>query len=221
MNNPVIQLLVLAGVAVFLIYRLRNVLGTRSGYEPTQKPEAPVAAAQVDRKGLEVIDGGIDTDIDDHLEMGTPAAVAVAQMKKLEPDFSLSDFVAGSGGAYEMILMAYENGDIENVRGFLGAEVEAGLDGAIESRKNDGLKVEAEFIGLREVKIRDASFTESSNTAEIKVRFVGELTSVVKNNNGEVVEGDPTEIKKQADIWTFGRTMGSDDPNWQLVETGE
>ena len=52
-------------------------------------------------------------------------------------------------------------------------------------------------------------------------RFVGELTSVVRNAEGEIVEGNPTEIKRQRDVWTFARDMGADDPNWQLVATGE
>ncbi len=57
--------------------------------------------------------------------------------------------------------------------------------------------------------------------AEVTVRFVGELTSVVRNAAGEVVEGSPTEIKRQRDIWTFARKMGSENPNWQLVATSD
>jgi predicted lipid-binding transport protein (Tim44 family) len=53
------------------------------------------------------------------------------------------------------------------------------------------------------------------------VRFVGELTSVVKDANGVVIEGSPNEIKRQRDVWTFARKMGSNDPNWQLVATGD
>ena len=54
---------------------------------------------------------------------------------------------------------------------------------------------------------------------EITVRFVGELTSVVRNADRKVVEGDPNEIKRQRDVWTFARTMGANDPNWELVAT--
>ena len=60
-----------------------------------------------------------------------------------------------------------------------------------------------------------------TSEGEVTVRFVGELTSVVRNAEGEIVEGDPNTIKKQRDVWTFARTMGSDDPNWILVATGE
>ena len=74
---------------------------------------------------------------------------------------------------------------------------------------------------MREVTLADATFDRDTSEAELTVRFVGELTSVVRNAEGEIVEGNPTEIKRQRDVWTFARDMGADDPNWQLVATGE
>lgn len=61
----------------------------------------------------------------------------------------------------------------------------------------------------------------STRSGEITVRFLGELTSAVRNKAGEVVEGSLTEVKRQRDVWTFARRMGVQDPNWQLVATGE
>jgi len=83
------------------------------------------------------------------------------------------------------------------------------------------LTVEATFVGLRELVLTDATFDRASREAEVTVRFTGELTSVIRNRSGEVVEGSPTEIKRQRDVWTFARTMGADNPNWLLVATGE
>jgi predicted lipid-binding transport protein (Tim44 family) len=74
---------------------------------------------------------------------------------------------------------------------------------------------------VRELKVADAMFDEANNEAEITMKFVGEITSCVKNADGEVIEGDPAVIKRQKDVWTFARVMGSDDPNWELVATGE
>jgi predicted lipid-binding transport protein (Tim44 family) len=88
-------------------------------------------------------------------------------------------------------------------------------------REEQGLTIEAEFIGIREMSLNSATFDKDSNLGEVSVKFVGELTSVVRNSDGEIVEGKPNEIKRQKDIWTFARVMGTDDPNWQLVATGE
>lgn len=219
MNSSLLQLLVLAGIAVFLILKLRSVLGTREGFE---KPSVPLddLRPRTQRK-LEVIEGGPDRDIADHVDDSTPIAAALAEMKRAEPGFSVSDFLKGARGAYEMILMAFERGDIESIRPFLNDEVEASFAQAINARDREGLTVEANFVGLREMTLADAEFDATTRTAEISVRFTGELTSVVKNKAGEVVDGHPTNIKRQRDIWTFARRMGVQDPNWQLVATGD
>ena len=107
MNSPILQLLVLAGIAIFLILRLKNVLGTRDGFEapPVVKPDSD---AKAKRKGFEVIDGGVDRDVIDHAPEGSDAAVALAAMKRVEPSFGVGDFLQGARGAYEMILKSFE-----------------------------------------------------------------------------------------------------------------
>lgn len=220
MNSSVIELLVLAGIAIFLIVRLKNVLGTRDGFEkpPVQAP-AP-SGIQRPRPDFEVIEGGPDRDITDHVDSGTPSAEALARMKAAEPGFVVGDFLQGARGAYEMILMAFERGDLSEVRGFLAPEVHDSFLDVITDRESQGLSVDANFVGIRELSLVRAEFDETTREGEVTVRFVGELTSVVRNGSGEIVEGDPNQIKRQRDVWTFGRVMGSDDPNWQLVATG-
>lgn len=222
MSAAVIQLLVLAGIAVFLILRLRSVLGTREGFE---KPPLPVNESPSDRGGdrpdFEVIEGGPDRDITDHTEEGSPAAQALSQMKRVEPEFSVGGFLEGARGAYEMILMAFEHGDLEQVAPFLDDDVQEAFAAVIAQREEQGLTIESNFVGVRELSLAGAEFDASTDIGEISVRFVGEMTHVVRNAAGEVIEGSETEIKRQRDVWTFARRMGTGDPNWQLVATGE
>lgn len=219
MNGTLIQLLVLAGIAIFLILKLRSVLGTRDGFE---KPAIPLEELRPRvRRDFEVIEGGPDRDITDHTPEGSESAQALAEMKKAEPSFTVTPFLDGARGAYEMILMAYERGDLGSIQEFLSDEVEGSFAEAIAAREKDGLTVEANFVGMKELTLHEATFNRDSGMAEIAVRFVGEQTYVVRNKAGEVVEGNPREIKRQRDIWTFARRMGSDDPNWQLVATGD
>ncbi|APX22686.1 MAG: Tim44 domain-containing protein [Rhodobacteraceae bacterium] len=219
MNTPIVQLLVLAGIAIFLILRLRSVLGTRDGFE---KPPAPAQSQRDTAKpDFEVIEGGPDRDIIDHVPENSPAAEALAKMKRAEPSFSVSEFLSGARGAYEMILMSFDNGDISDLKGFLSDELYESFEEVIEARRQQGLTIEAEFVGVREMNLVDATFDETERLAEITVKYVGELTSVVKNSEGEVIEGSATAVKRQKDVWTYARRMGSDDPNWQLVATDE
>lgn len=110
MSNSLIQLIVLAAIAVFLILRLRNVLGTRDGFEPDQPDERPV------QRRLEVVEDddprADDSDLSDHVDPASPAYAALVEMKRAEPAFSLTEFLGGAKQAYEMIIVAFEKGDL-------------------------------------------------------------------------------------------------------------
>lgn len=221
MNSPLLQLLVLAGIAIFLILRLKSVLGTRDGFEGPPRRGASEPAKRDRRQEFEVIEGGPDHDITDHVPEDSEAAAALADMKRIEPSFTVTDFLQGARGAYEWILMAFENGNLDQVAPFLAEDVYEAFAQVVDSRQEQGLTVEAEFVGVRGTTLADARFDNTSNRAEVTVKFIGELISVVKDQHGEIIEGKPGQSKRQKDTWTFERVMGSGDPNWRLVATGE
>lgn len=216
MGSQMVQLIVLAGVALFLVLRLRGALGTRDGFE-----EKPKAATPEKSRKFDVIDGGgVDHDIADYADVDSDTGKALAAIKRAEPGFSVNDFMRGSRQAYEMILMAFENGDLEFLEQYLAPDVYESFASVIRGRADRGLTVEAQFGGVGELKLRDAQFDEENREAEITVKFVGELTSVVRDSDGNVVEGDANAVNRQTDIWTFARLVGGDNPNWLLVGTG-
>ncbi len=161
MSSAVIQLLVLAGIAVFLILRLRNVLGSREGFEKSAAP-LPGPETSRTRKGFEVIEGGPDRDIVDHAPEGSEAAKALAAMKLVEPSFSVSEFLQGARGAYEMILTAFDKGELDRIRPFLSQEVFDSFSEVVAARKSRGVTVMTEFQGLRELTLADATFDRAA-----------------------------------------------------------
>ncbi len=217
MNSSLIQLLVLAGIAIFLILKLRSVLGTRDGFE---KPAVTDTTGAAPRPKFEVIDGGPDRDITDNTS-DPAAAAALAAMKAAEPSFNVGEFLKGARQAYEMILMAFDKGDLAQIKPFLGEDVLHTFTAAINDRENQGLKIESVFAGVRDMALTEATFDATSKVAEIAVRFTGELTRTVRDKSGVVVEGGPSAIARQRDSWTFARRMGAGDPNWQLAATGD
>ncbi len=214
--GSMVQLLILAGVAVFLIMRLLAVLGTREGFEPRQEAQQPRRTNH-----LKVIEGTEDPDITDFAEADSPTGRALAEMKRADRSFSVSEFVSGSRQAYEMILMAFEEGDLKLLESLLAPDIYESFSRVILEREEKGYEVEATFIGVREISLKSARFDSAEKEGEITMRFVGELTSVVKDSAGNVVEGSASEIKRQTSIWTFARLMGTDNPNWLLVATDE
>jgi len=220
MNNAIIQLLILAAVAVFLVFRLKNLLGTREGFEKsTENTVVKIKEKQVKSPNLEIINGGLDHDILDHVEKDSKAAQSLSIIKAKEPKFNVGEFLSGAREAYEMILLAFKRGDISNVKTLLSEDVKEAFSKDIEKRKTKGLNTEITFGGIRALTIVDADFDQSSSEVEITIRFLSDLTTVVKNNKGNIIEGSENDIKVQKDVWTFGRTLKSKNPNWSLIAT--
>ena len=203
MNPALIELIILAGIAVFLFLRLRSVLGTREGFEkPRMQPknDAP-------KRDFKVIDGGEDKDITDNVDKNSKSAEALKLIKSEDENFTVNEFLSGARSAYEWILMSFEKNEIDEIRELLSEEVAEAFDAVVDQRVTQGLTIEAEFIGIREMKLVEATYSSNTKTAEISVSFVGEMTSVVKNSSGEIVEGDSKQIKRQKDTWTFSKAV--------------
>ena len=206
MNSPVIQLLLLAGIAIYLIVKLRRTLGTRDGFEkpPAQRPDDAMA----NRRDFEVIDGGAEDAVAEEAEEIGPTDAALAKMKKAESDFTASDFLAGARFAYEMIVSSFAEGNLEEIEPLLSKEVFRSFENTVKTRQEQGRVVETKFLGFRETKIKSAYFSEETSEAEICVQFVGEhRTCVVDIDTGDVVEGNRELVSKRTDIWTFARVL--------------
>lgn len=218
MSDPMFQLVILGVIALFVILRLRSVLGTRSGFEPKNIPKPTF---QKDNAQVRDSDNKVDRDIADYVSLDSPSGKALSQMKKAEESFLLTEFIQGAGQAYEMILIAFEEGDRDGLRPFLADDVYDSFEAVITEREKAKLNIDATFIGLREIKLSSAEYDWRTKEGEITLSLIAELTTVITDKNNKTIEGDKNTIKRQKDIWTFSRIMGNDNPNWTLVATGE
>ncbi|MFK7944854.1 MAG: Tim44/TimA family putative adaptor protein, partial [Paracoccaceae bacterium] len=219
MSSDMLELLALMVLAGIVLYRLKSVIGTRTGHEGPpdivrrqQQAEAsagPVAVPDADPYDDEPLD-----------QVPEGSQEPLDKIRAVEPGFDLREFTQGARGAYEMILMAYEEGDRSTLQSLLAPDVYKAFESGIKSREEAGLRVEARFIGVREAEVDEIAFEDGSNIADVSIRFVGELITAVRDQENRIVEGDPNEIRRQADVWTFSREMGSSDPNWLLTGTG-
>jgi len=216
-----LQIFILALVAAFLFWRLWSVLGTRTGNE-TEIKISNIKPLKKDKiKEYETTEKkSYDEDIADYIELESESGEALKNMKFVEKNFSVGQFVSGAKGAYETILMAFENGELSKLKKLLSNEVFISFEEVVLEREKKDLEVEASFVGMREIRLKKASFDKEKNVAEIQMLFKCELIVVVKNKEGKVIEGSLDKIKKQNDLWTFSRKMGTDNPNWELTKTG-
>ncbi|MGF1500192.1 MAG: Tim44/TimA family putative adaptor protein [Paracoccaceae bacterium] len=221
-SSQLIEFIILFAIAAFVLYRLRSVIGTRTGYEP---PSTGMGGRS-NEAGPQVNSSGEDSEADE-LEaaavrgLDPEARQALGEIRSIEPDFSMEEFLHGARSAYEMVLMAYEEGDRATLQDLLTPDVYQAFERVIRSREEQGLAVDAKFIGVRDIRVDSLRYDAETAEADLTLRFVGEMITAVRDKEGRIVEGDPNEVRRQTDIWTFSRVMGSQNPNWLLSATGE
>lgn len=222
MSVQIIELLILIVVAAFVLYRLKSVIGTRTGHEG---PPAHLRKSDNDRGGpmLEPVPDYEPAPLmaEDTAPIPDEAIPAVEAIREREPDFSVDEFLGGARQAYEMILMAYEEGNRDTLASLLSGDVLAAFEDVIIQRQEAGLTVDAKFIGVRDIRVDAITFDDDTGEADVTVRFVGEMITAVRDAENRIVEGDPNEIRRQTDVWTFSRKVGENDPNWLLSATGD
>ncbi len=236
MNNTVFDPLniILLVVAIIVAWRLRSVLGTRTGHEkridlplPGQEPAREPATKTDDTPAAER--DGQDDDVRYGLpEEEKPVWEGVAEehsllarmlqrMKDIDPAFDARHFLEGAKAAYEMIVTAFAEGDRKTLKPLLDKEVYQRFVAAIDEREKQGLTQEFQFVGLDEAKLTKAAL--DGKTAQLTVKFTSKVISVTRDSQGNVVQGNPEKLATVKDVWTFERDLTSKDPNWRLVST--
>lgn len=237
--------IILMVIAVGVFLKLRSVLGRRTGNE--RPPYDPYSGAESSGDNDKVVSlpqrktaRPADQDFDDNSDVDpypkrfpyvvedTPdkrVEKAPASLKQVMTEIAIADrefdvdgFLSGARMAYEMIVTAFADGDRKQLQPLLSPDVYTSFEGAISEREAQGHKIEQSFIGINKAELIDAKLT--GNMARLTIKFISELTSSTRTEDGVVVQGDPVTVRSVTDYWTFERDIKSNDPNWRLVATG-
>jgi predicted lipid-binding transport protein (Tim44 family) len=150
-------------------------------------------------------------------EPGSSVAGGFDAIARKDKSFDANHFLSGAQTAYEMIVLAYAQGDRRTLRKLLSREVYEGFEVTIRERESKGETVESRFVTIEKP---DITAVELRNRiAQITVLFVSQIISVTRDKTGTVIDGDPEKVTDVTDIWTFARNLPSRDPNWKLVAT--
>ena len=212
-------------IAVAIFWKLRSVLGTRTGAE---KPPVDRFLAPKQGNGDNVVplarppNGPATTPIVPEPEDAdgvSPSALdeALRLIAQADRGFDQTHFLAGAKAAYEMIVTAFAAGDRKTLKPLLSKDVYDSFSAALDERERLGHMVETKFVGIDRAEIIEARL--KGGTAEVAVRFVSQLITATLDRQGTVVEGDAAKVSDVVDIWTFARQVSSADPNWQLIST--
>ena len=228
-----IYTIVFLALAVFVIYRLRSVLGERTGNErppfnPLERREPPKQAAApgegdnvipLPTAGRPVDPGpaSIAEQIAGIAPVDSPLAANLQALMTADRTFLPKEFIGGAKAAYEMIVLAFARGDRKTLKDLLAKEVYDGFDAAISEREKRGEKVETTFVSLDKADLVDAELR--GRAMNVTVRFASKLITATRDAAGAVIDGSADQIADLVDVWTFSRDAGARDPNWRLVST--
>lgn len=226
--------IIFALLAVFLVWKLRSILGTRSGNEkPPRNPflERVRGKAGQPRDGdakVVTLPGAPQPAGADRVdpaqrwqgfaEPGSKAWTGLDRIAAADPGFSAASFITGAKTAYELIITAFAAGNRDLLQTLLAKDVFDSFAAAISEREKRGDKVDTTFVSIDEAAIADADLR--GKAAEITLRFAAQLITSTHDRDGVLIEGSPDKVVEIKDIWTFVREVGSRDPNWRLVATG-
>ena len=213
-----VEIVLLAMVALFVGLRLYAVLGRRTGHEqqPVTRPADKIATPEV---AASVPEGTPERPEASGLVYEETAEPGIRAIISADSSFDVGRFLEGAQAAYRMILEAFWKGDQEELAYLVGDEVRASFAAAIAQREAEGHKLDNRLIDIERAVIQDAEL--NGRTASIVVRFDADIVAVTRDKDGEVVGGSMSDAIATHDVWTFRRTLGSNDPNWLLVETDE
>ncbi|VAW19147.1 Tim44-like domain protein [hydrothermal vent metagenome] len=228
--------IIIIAVAIFVLFKLRSVLGTRTGTErppidrirPQVKPDNDVV---VPLHAARSADGAVDDEEDDRARRkfeaeldklvadNQPLREALVQIGQVDPNFTPKSFLNGAASAYEMIVTAFAAGDKRTLKNLLDKDVYEGFEAAINAREAEGKTIDFTFVGLPNIEYVQAELDK--RIASITMRFDAEVVSATKDADGNIVEGHEEQVVNISDEWTFSRNTRSRDPNWKLVATNQ
>jgi predicted lipid-binding transport protein (Tim44 family) len=227
--------IIFLALAAFVVWRLRSVLGQKTGREqpPVVRREPPPPARQeagaAEAGNVVRLPGAAASRANGSAvelapdrwkgvaEPGSAVAAGLDEIAKVEPGFDARGFIEGAKMAYEMIVSAFAQGDRKTLKNLLSRDVYDGFDRAIGEREKRGEKAETTFVSIDKAEI--VGVEVRNQVAHMTVRFVSQLITATRNAEGAVVDGSPEAVVEVTDVWTFARPIGSRDPNWQLVAT--
>ena len=194
-NFGYIDIILLAMIAGFIILRLRNILGRKTGHQSKVFTDFSEKKFEEFKK-----------------EKFKPAKI---ENEELNID-QKKDFLKGAEIAYENIIIAFAKGDKKKLSNLLTTNMSSNFVQAIDQREDEKITSELTFVGMKESKIED--FKKVKNELYATVKFVSEIISVKKDKTNKIIDGDPDKIKLVTDHWKFTKNIFSKNPNWYLAE---
>ena len=201
---PYFDILIFGVIAVFLILRLKNILGTK-----TDTHNQDINKKETSKNFSNIIPLKAKKNIGDLKE--------IEKILKTDPQFQVNEFLSGSTTFFKMVLDSFANGNVENIAQYLKPSVLKSFKIAINERLNEKETEIIELNSIQKNEIRSVSITKTS--IKISVLFETFQVRALMNKDSKVIDGDKNNEILVRDEWVFERKINSNNPDWILIET--
>ena len=201
---PYIDILIFGLIAIFLIFRLKNILGTKTGFEETNVNEK-----NEDKEFTNVIP--LKSNKEDVVDL------ELNKILKIDPNFDVNDFLVGSKNFFEMVLESFVSGNLENIKNFTKSSVFKSFKSAVDERNKEQETLIIDLKSIKENKITKATITKTS--IKLNVIFETFQLRALMDKNDQIIDGDTENEILVKDEWVFEKKINDNNPNWTLVET--
>ena len=205
---PYLDILIFGIIAIFLIFRLKNVLGTKTDFEET-------SVAQDNKK--EKLSNVIPLKSSKKSEDVNINSDEIKRIKEVDSSFEIEDFLVGSRTFFEMVLKSFVDGNLDNIKDFIKPSVLKNFKTAIDERNKEQETLIIDLKSIQKNEILSSKTTQT--TLSITVGYESFQVKALLDKNDELIDGDIDKEILVKDAWVFERKIKNDNPNWTLVET--
>ena len=208
LSLPFLDIIIFAIIAVFLVYRLKSILGQNSeGNDQNNKID-------IGKKNFNNVVklGNKQLDLN-------KTKTSNKKISEFDPTFDEKEFLKGAQNFFEMVIDCFVKGNLDNIMNYIDAKLIKNFQSVIDERlaENESLKID--IIKMNSIKIKDVK--KLKNFLKVSVLFETEQVKVLKDKKGNIIDGDQKKSILVKDLWTFEKNIQSEDLNWKLVETSD
>ncbi len=206
---PFIDIIIFAIIAIFLIFRLKNILGEKTGFDPSEdeKKINPRQTAISNVVELSKQNKKVFNSIDQK----------IIELQKLDNSFVKNDFLSGAKIFFDMVIKSFVKGDLNNINKYVKSNLLKDFQVAISERIKDEESLIINIKKIQKTIIKDIEIYKSN--VKIQVLFETQQIKALKDKNNKIIDGDLDKIITVKDLWKFEKDINSNDKNWTLIET--
>ena len=208
LSLPFIDIIIFAIIAIFLVYRLKNILGQNS--ESNNQNDK----IEIGKKNFTNV-----VKLGNRKSNPSETSTSKDKVTDIDPSFDEKEFLKGAQNFFKMVIDCFVKGDLEDIVNYIDVKLVKNFQSVIDDRLAENETLKIEIIKMNSIEIKE--MTKLKNFMRVSVLFETEQVKVLKDEKGKIIDGDQEKSILVKDLWTFERKIQTNDLNWKLVETSD